>query len=100
MSEDELVHAAVDGGGATITLDSPANRNALSTRLVSGLNAALDVAEAAVAAGTARVIVLDHVAPAFCAGADLKERRTGAPDSAPMVRAMTRLLDAEVPTIA
>ena len=38
--------------------------------------------------------------PAFCAGADLKERRTGPPDSSPMVRAMRRLMDAEVPTIA
>jgi methylglutaconyl-CoA hydratase len=102
VSDDlaELVHAAVDGGVVTITLDSPANRNALSTRLVSDLNLALDVAEAAIATGTCRAIVLDHAPPAFCAGADLKQRRTGAPDSAPMVRAMTRLIDAEVPTIA
>jgi enoyl-CoA hydratase/carnithine racemase len=100
MPDDELVHAEVDAGVVTITLDSPANRNALSTRLVTDLNAALDVAEAAVASGDGRVIVLDHVAPAFCAGADLKERRTGAPDSAPMVRAMTRLMDVPVPTIA
>jgi enoyl-CoA hydratase/carnithine racemase len=100
MADEEVVHVAVADGIATITLDSPENRNALSTRLVSGLNAALDVAEAAAAAGEARAIVLDHVAPAFCAGADLKERRTGPPDSAPMVRAMTRLMDADVPTIA
>ena len=38
-------------GVATITLDSPANRNALSTRLVADLNTALDVAEAGVADG-------------------------------------------------
>lgn len=100
MPDDELVHVAVGGGIATVTLDSPANRNALSTRLVADLNAALDVAEAAIGTQAARAIVLDHVAPAFCAGADLKERRTGPPDSAPMVRAMTRLMDAEVPTIA
>jgi methylglutaconyl-CoA hydratase len=97
---DELVHAAVDGGVVTITLDSPANRNALSTRLVTDLNAALDVADEAIAAGDGRAIVLTHVPPAFCAGADLKERRTGAPDSAPMVRAMKRLMDVPVPTIA
>jgi methylglutaconyl-CoA hydratase len=102
MSEpvDELVHAKVGDGVVTITLDSPANRNALSTRLVADLNAALDVAEAAVAAGDGRAIVVTHVPPAFCAGADLKERRTGAPDSAPMVRAMKRLMDVAVPTIA
>lgn len=100
MADDEVVHVAVADGIATITLDSPENRNALSTRLVTGLNRALDVAEGAVAGGAARAIVLDHVPPAFCAGADLKERRTGPPDSAPMVGAMTRLMDAEVPTIA
>jgi methylglutaconyl-CoA hydratase len=103
MSErgsDELVHADVAGGVATITLDSPANRNALSRRLVDDLNRALDRAESAVADGAARSIVLTHVPPAFCAGADLKERATGVPDSRPIVRALTRLMDVDVPTIA
>ena len=68
-------------GVATITLDSPANRNALSTRLVADLHVALDAAEAAVADGSVRAIVLTHTPPAFCAGADLKERRDGPPDS-------------------
>ena len=36
----------------------------------------------------------------FCAGADLKERRTGPPDSRPFVAVLARLMDAEVPTIA
>jgi enoyl-CoA hydratase/carnithine racemase len=97
---DELVHVAVADGVATITLDSPANRNALSMRLVADLNAALDVAEAGIPDGSVRVIVVTHVPPAFCAGADLKERRTGPPDSAPMVGALRRLMDAEVPTVA
>ena len=97
---DELVHVAVADGVATITLDSPANRNALSIRLVSDLNTALDVAEARIGDGSVRVVVVTHVPPAFCAGADLKERRSGPPDSAPMVGALRRLMDAEVPTIA
>ncbi|MET0325475.1 MAG: enoyl-CoA hydratase-related protein [Ilumatobacteraceae bacterium] len=96
----ELVHVAVGDGVATITLDSPANRNALSMRLVADLNAALDVAEAGIGDGSVRAIVVTHVPPAFCAGADLKERRSGPPDSAPMVGALRRLMDAEVPTIA
>ncbi len=96
----ELVHLDIAGGVATITLDSPANRNALSTQLVGDLNAALDGAEDGVAAGNVRAIVVTHTAPAFCAGADLKERRSGPPDSAPMVRAMRRLMDGDVPTIA
>ena len=39
----ELVHCSVEGGVATITLDSPANRNALSRQLVAELNEALDL---------------------------------------------------------
>ena len=97
---NELVHAVVDGGVATVTLASPENRNALSQRLVADLGAALDVAEAGAGDGSVRAIVLTHVPPAFCAGADLKERRTGPPDSGPFVRVLQRLMDAEVPTIA
>ena len=52
------------------------------------------------ATGAVRAIVLTHVPPAFCAGADLKERAAGVPDSRPIVRAFTRLMDADVPTIA
>ena len=98
MNADELVHVEVADAVATITLDSPANRNALSSRLVADLNRALDRAEAAEAG--VRAIVLTHVPPAFCAGADLKERAQGIPDSRPIVRAFRRLMDAEVPTIA
>jgi enoyl-CoA hydratase/carnithine racemase len=97
---NELVHATVRDGIATVTLDSPANRNALSQQLVADLHAALDVAEAGASDGSVRAIVLTHVPPAFCAGADLKERRTGPPDSGPFVRALQRLMDADVPTIA
>ena len=97
---NELVHVVVDGGVATVTLASPENRNALSQRLVADLGAALDVAEAGAGDGSVRAIVLTHVPPAFCAGADLKERRTGPPDSGPFVRVLQRLMDAEVPTIA
>ena len=47
-----------------------------------------------------RAIVLTHTPPVFCAGADLKERAGGVPDSAPFVRLFTRLMDAPQPTIA
>jgi methylglutaconyl-CoA hydratase len=100
MNDDELVHVEIFDAVATITLDSPANRNALSSRLVADLNRALERAEAGVADGGVRAIVLTHAPPAFCAGADLQERATGVPDSRPIVRAFQRLMDAEVPTIA
>lgn len=68
---DELVHLGVQSGIATITLDSPANRNALSAPLRGQL---LDALERSAADGSVRVVVLDHTGPAFCAGMDLTER--------------------------
>ncbi|WP_026449176.1 enoyl-CoA hydratase-related protein [Actinopolyspora mortivallis] len=70
---DELVHRVVDNGIATITLDSPHNRNALSRRLRHELLEALD---GALADPEVRLIVLAHTGSVFCAGMDLKESRT------------------------
>ncbi|WP_024875839.1 enoyl-CoA hydratase-related protein [Saccharomonospora piscinae] len=69
---DELVHYTTAAGVATITLDSPHNRNALSAQLRSELGARLDQA---LGDDTVRVVVLDHTGPVFCAGMDLKEAR-------------------------
>jgi len=69
-----LVHLEVTGGVATVTLDSPANRNALSRALMTGLEESLD---AALADDRARLIVLTGAGPVFCSGADLKELSTG-----------------------
>jgi enoyl-CoA hydratase/carnithine racemase len=99
-STTSIVHLTIANGVATITLDSPANRNALSQRLVAELVAALDGAEAAADQGRARSFVLTHEPPAFCAGADLKERAQGHTGSASIVEVMRRLMDARVPTIA
>ncbi|WP_216216195.1 enoyl-CoA hydratase family protein [Amycolatopsis aidingensis] len=75
---DELVHYSVANGVATITLDSPHNRNALSAQLRRELSAGLDRARAD---SEVRVVVLDHTGPVFCAGMDLKEARgSGAQD--------------------
>ncbi len=82
---------------ATITLDSQHNRNALSRQLVAELADCLADAESL----APRAIVLRHEGPAFCAGADLKERRDdGAVDSRPMVAVMEQLMDVGCPTIA
>lgn len=69
---DELVHYSVSSGTATITLDSPHNRNALSAQLRSELRERLAKARDDDAV---RVIVLTHTGPVFCAGMDLKEAR-------------------------
>jgi methylglutaconyl-CoA hydratase len=74
----ELVHLDVAGGVATITLDSPDNRNALSAQLRRELQAHLDTA---IADAAVRVIVLSHTGRVFCSGMDLKEARgAGAQD--------------------
>jgi methylglutaconyl-CoA hydratase len=67
-----LVRFEAAGQAATITLDSPANRNALSAALLTQLHEAL---AGAVTDPGIRVIVLTGSGPVFCAGADLKESR-------------------------
>ena len=66
----ELVHYAVAHGVATITLDSPGNRNALSRRLVTELFVHL---ESAGADDAVRVVLLQSSGKVFCSGADLTE---------------------------
>ncbi|MEV4642550.1 enoyl-CoA hydratase-related protein [Actinoplanes sp. NPDC049548] len=65
-----LVRTVTAAGVATLTLDSPANRNALSTPLMREL---LDALGAALTDATVRAVVLSHAGPVFCSGADLKE---------------------------
>jgi enoyl-CoA hydratase len=74
MTDSELVHLSVDHGIATITLDSPHNRNALSAQLVTELRERFDTAGSA---ATVRAVVLTHTGTTFCAGADLSEARSG-----------------------
>jgi enoyl-CoA hydratase len=76
---DAYVKYAVEGAFATLTLDSPHNRNAISTRLVTELTAGL---EAAANDPQVRAVVLTHTGGTFCAGADLSEA-SGANGDAP-----------------
>jgi methylglutaconyl-CoA hydratase len=68
----ELVHLDVEAGRATITLDSPSNRNALSAQLRRELREHLDTA---LADDAVRVVVLTHAGTVFCSGMDLRESR-------------------------
>jgi methylglutaconyl-CoA hydratase len=67
---DTVVRTNVAAGVATLTLDSPHNRNALSSALITEL---VDALAAAAADNAVRVIVLSHTGSVFCSGADLKE---------------------------
>src|SRR5579883_491017 len=97
---DELVHLDIAGGVATITLDAPHNRNALSRRLSSDLPPRID---AAIDEPRARVIVLTGNGPAFCAGADLKEQRAGneagSAQAPPLDAILTALWQAPKPVV-
>jgi methylglutaconyl-CoA hydratase len=69
-SREDLVLVDTVRGVQTLTLDSPANRNALSSALLHQLFAALDAASKDEAV---RTVVLSHTGTVFCAGVDLRE---------------------------
>jgi enoyl-CoA hydratase len=95
----EFVRSEPGDGVVTVTLDSPANRNALSRRLVTGLKAALD---AAAADETAHAVLLTHTGPAFCSGAALDEMRDGdtADGTRDMLGLFRDLLTLPIPVVA
>ena len=101
IAPEEVVRLNIDRGIATITLDSPANRNALSRQLVGELAARL---ERATTDSSVRAVVLTHTGPVFCAGADLKEQRQPVPQGAarvpPIPEVFTRIMDAPTPVVA
>jgi enoyl-CoA hydratase/carnithine racemase len=93
------VRSESSGGVTTITLDSPANRNALSRRLIGGLRDALD---AAAADETAHAVLLTHTGPAFCSGAALDEMRGGdtADGTRDLLALFRHLLSLPIPVVA
>jgi len=64
------VRCEVDGPVATMTLNRPDRRNAISGRLLTQLRATMTELDAS---ADVRVIVLTGADPAFCAGLDLTE---------------------------
>ena len=67
----DAVRYEASAGIATLTMDQPANRNALTPSLLNGLG---DGFSYALADPSVRVAVLTNTGPAFCAGADLSGR--------------------------
>jgi methylglutaconyl-CoA hydratase len=97
----EMIRYSTAGGVATITLDSPSNRNALSRELIAQL---LDALAAATGDPAVRVIVLSHTGPAFCAGVDLKETaaaiRSGDLPAARLGEVLAAVWDSPKPVVA
>src|SRR5579884_2847796 len=100
----ETIQVTYDSGIATITLNRPEKRNALSFRLLDEFMQALDEAEKS----ECLVVIVTGAGSAFCAGMDLDELKTltGKPhaenvkDSRTMARIFRRLYDFSKPTIA
>lgn len=86
----ELVHYAVSDAVATITLDSPHNRNALSRQLVTEL---FEHLHAAAADDRVRVVLIASAGRVFCSGADLSEATTdGMEEGAKRIVELQRLI--------
>jgi len=73
MTDPALVRLDVADAVATVTLDSPANRNALSTSLVTSMMQHLNTLTGRT---DVRAVVIAAAGPVFCAGADMREAAT------------------------
>ena len=96
---DEVLTSVADGV-AGVTLNRPAQRNAMNRGLLAGLRATFDDLDAR---KDVRVVVVRGAGPAFCAGMDLKEMeaRGGAADpEADVVEVLQRVERSRHPTIA
>ncbi|MFF1694754.1 enoyl-CoA hydratase family protein [Streptomyces sp. NPDC058257] len=88
-----LVYAPPKRGIATLTLDNPANRNALSAGLLEGFAEVLDDCGED---PDVRAVVLTHTGSTFCSGADLREP----PDPAVFVALLRRIVELPKPVVA
>lgn len=86
---------SVEGGVATITLNEPGNKNALSVDLVNAVGDHLVTAEAD---DDVRVVVLTNEGNTFCAGADLKGKATNEPRHS-LVDVMSAIIDCPKPVV-
>jgi methylglutaconyl-CoA hydratase len=98
------VQLSFDSGVATITLNRPDKRNAISFALLEELLAVLDEVERS----SALVVILTGAGKAFCAGLDLDELKNllgkthdeNVEDSSRMGNIFRRIYDFPLPTIA
>ncbi len=100
MANTEATLYEIRNGAAWITLNRPANRNALSAVLVNELYEHLCAANDD---ETVRSIVITGTDPAFCAGADLKSPPGQVVDGArsvPYPQVLSTILESEKPVIA
>ncbi len=97
----ELVHSLVTNGIATVTMNRPEKRNALSIELIEALEQAIEVIERD---DSVRALILSGEGEAFCAGMDLQGVMADAEGMRRMLRGLSgvlrRIRRLPVPTIA
>lgn len=91
---ENLVTVTTTPSAATVTLNSPQNRNALSSEMMTQLAQCLDEA----AHSMSRVIILTHSGSAFCSGLNLKD--TERVDLSALSQLILAIRAAPQPTIA
>src|ERR1700686_137520 len=102
--EYTTIQLSFDSGVATIALNRPEKRNAVSFALLEELLVALDEIERS----SSQVVILTGTGKAFCAGLDLDELKNllgkthdqNVEDSSRMARVFRRIYDFPLPTIA
>jgi len=103
-SRFEMIKVSVDGGVATVSMNNPARKNAVTRQMHSELERIWDEIDAD---DDIRVAVLTGVSGTFCAGTDLgaqqkqnTEGRRGRPRTRSARRIFWNMLDSEKPIIA
>jgi enoyl-CoA hydratase/carnithine racemase len=87
---------SVERGVATITLNRPDNRNALSIELMNSLG---DNLTQAMSDEAVRVVVLTNTGNTFCAGANLKGETGGEKLRHPLETTLAAMMDAPKPIV-
>ena len=85
----ELVHSTVTDGIATVVMNRPEKRNALSIELIEALEQAIETIEHDDSAG---VLILAGEGKSFCAGMDLQGVMADAVGMRRMLRGLSRVL--------
>ncbi|MHC4130248.1 MAG: enoyl-CoA hydratase/isomerase family protein [Planctomycetota bacterium] len=100
----DLVLTEIADGRATVTMNRPGARNALSPELVEALEQAIEAVGRDVATHAVRVVTLGGAGEAFCAGMDVRAVMSDPPGMQRMLRGFSRVMQAirvlPVPTIA
>ena len=84
-----LVHSTVTDGIATVTMNRPQKRNALSIELIEALEQAIETIEHD---DSVRVLILSGEGKSFCAGMDLQGVMADADGMRRMLRGLSRVL--------